>query len=340
MHKITNTHNLPEVVVKAIEQQNDSPVRKHTAMAMHRALGFRPVGHTTLLKPPQHVRFGLDHNTTEDARDGFYALFGGMLHSVLEVADLVYGAMSEHVFGMPWTDESGIAVTAQPDLLQLNEDGLVSKITDFKTTSVWEYIYGMRDERVQQVNMQRFIVTCASAYMHPSWEAADAAPPHVIDEPDLSICYFFRDWRASEAARKPDYPQSPVIEVPVERWSMADTGIFIGKKVDEYRAAEDGNPRPCTDEERWHQPGQFKVFSKTKDGKKWKERADRVVDTRADAMSWLVWKGWIDEGADLPDHIKIEHEPGSFRRCEPKADGSAPYCPFVAVCDQANQPQE
>ena len=73
-----------------------------------------------------------------------------------------------------------------------------------------------------------------------------------------------KDWSATEAKRKPDYPQLPtyVYEFDVTTEDLLETSKRIKGKVEQIVLAEqlkDDEIEPCTPEERWASAEQWAV---------------------------------------------------------------------------------
>ena len=64
----------------------------------------------------------------------------------------------------------------------------------------------------------------------------------------LQIVAVVRDWSNAAAMRSSDYPQSPVVCIPIKLNSAEETESYIDKKIKDHFAE---GLRECTPEERW-----------------------------------------------------------------------------------------
>lgn len=312
MKTITNHHNLPQAVVDAVAGRERPSTRVHYSDTTSTKLPVASV--TGLLKPPQATALEQSNDTEMDAADGFFALFGSAIHAVLELAAAHDpDNRIETKMQRPLPDGSGVLLGTS-DLIRVDGNTL-HELHDYKISSVWEWIYGARDEREEQLNMLLWL----------AGEEFNVAP-----DAKLGIVYFFRDWSAREAGEREDYPQAPVQLKYFDVWSREQVEEFIMNRWIEHQAP---SPRPCTDNERWMKPGKWRV---EKDGNK---RALRVVDTEEEAWSWMKWKGLIGEeqyeAREFPPKLYMVKTDDRFIRCEKNPMGRT-YCPVAAFCHQAN----
>lgn len=239
----------------------------------------------------QHI-----HEITEDVADRLWALFGTALHSVLEL-----GASDQHIpEERLFAEIEGWRVSGGIDLQILDEARGAVGLRDYKFTSVWSVIHPKR-AWTQQLNCYAWLVRTAKGY--------------VVE--DAEIIAILRDWNRAEAGRKNDYPQTPIIRVPVELWPEAEATAYVASRVrvhmDAERALQWGDPLPqCSDDERWARPAKWAV---KKPGQK---RALRVFDREADAIDFQ------SEDADT----EIEARPGKDTRCEGN------FCQVAEWCDR------
>lgn len=150
------------------------------------------------------------------------------------------------------------------------------------------YARGGKDEWAAQLNFLRLILE---------------ANGHTITR--LQNVLIFRDWRPKEALRGDDYPASQVAALPIPLWTRERAQALLEERIRDHAAAA---VRACTPEERWHQPDVWALM------KKGRKRAVRLFD-REPTQIVLA-----------PDQ-RIEHRPGSYRRCES-------YCSVANVCPQ------
>jgi hypothetical protein len=96
-----------------------------------------------------------------------------------------------------------------------------------------------------------------------------------------------------------------VLDIPL--MSNAETIQWMRDRVNQFKAAIEGKPPPCTDEERWKQPGKDALM---KQGRK---TAVKLFDS-------------VEEIGPVPQGHYIEERPTKFNRCEAYCN-AAQWCP-------------
>jgi len=171
-------------------------------------------------------------------------------------------------------------------------------LSDYKSTSVWTYIY---DSNAMKYTQQ------GSIY---KWLAPDR-----ITDNKVSIQFIFTDWSAANAARDSKYPQSRVLTRDYPLWSTDRTENYIKDKLQDVTSLLDKPQEQlpqCTSEELWESATKYKYF-KNPDA----QRATKNFDTLDEANIRLA-----TEGVGT-----IKTVPGEAKACR--------YCEVVEVCDQA-----
>jgi hypothetical protein len=127
-------------------------------------------------------------------------------------------------------------ISGQTDTLSLEE----KMLTDYKCTSV--YAIGTdKPEWEEQLNLYAWL-----------WRKHG----HEIER--LRILTILRDWRRSEADKKFDYPQAPVVSIDIPLWGFVRQSDFVAQRVElhqEAMANPDGDLPECSDEDRWLRRG-------------------------------------------------------------------------------------
>ena len=281
MSVITNKHSLPEEVYRALcsnRYSGDDDGRKTDYSA------------TTLVSPTQQVvlRRRYPEANSEDAVDRVWSMFGSIAHSLLEEhgAD---DALTENRF---YAEVLSKTISGQVDHYK---DGV---ITDYKTTSAFKVSKRTYDDWEKQLNVYAFL-----------------ARENGLMVRNLRVIAIIRDWSERETI-KPDYPQTPIVEIPITLWEQDDAEQFVLDRVlrlsvdEEY---DDFNQTPCTDEEMWATSSKWAVI---KDGS---TRASRIFETEEEALAFV-------DGANKTDLSVVERK-GERRRC-------SKYCNVSAVCVQ------
>lgn len=192
----------------------------------------------------------------------------------------------------------GVTVKISGQIDQFNLE--TGEISDYKLTSRWVAIDNGKDEWTQQQNIYAWL-------LYKNGYKATKAYIEAI----------FRDWSKSQAARDSSYPQSQVQSFPIELWDLNKTEAFIKDRVRQHLEArkqtDELKLEVCSSEDRWERPATFAVRKKGRD------RALRVLDTNAEAITWIAQHK--KEG----EVLTIENRPGESVRCKM-------YCPVSEVC--------
>lgn len=177
------------------------------------------------------------------------------------------------------------------------------RLFDTKTTSVWSYIKGSKDE---DYGLQGGIYKWLN--------------PEKIHEDHIFIQFVFTDWQRMMAKRTPGYPPIKIMEHPVLMPSNADVDAYIRGKLQElsrlWDAPEDKIPA-CTDKELWRSEPVFKFYLDPEKAKDPDARASKNCDTMAEAVEYQASKG----GRGV-----IITKLGEPKACE--------YCPAFDICKQ------
>jgi len=219
--KYTNKHDVPIEVIRAV--QND-PYTKGDGVVL---------SVTQLIKSPRIVALQARHDEdiSVDYRDEVFKLLGKAVHTVLENAN----AKDENIVQEKrlFAEINGWKISGQTDTLSLEE----KLLTDYKCTSVYA-LTSDKPEWEQQLNLYAWL-----------WRK------HGFEIERLRIMTILRDWRRSEADRKFDYPQTPVVSIDIPLWGFVRQTAFVEERVALHQAALEGDLPDCTDEDRWLRRG-------------------------------------------------------------------------------------
>lgn len=280
--KITNAKGYPEALVRAVladpysrgVDPKDGQPAKYSA--------------TDLISPVQQVILKRRHadEIEVDVESRIWALFGQAVHHVLERA----GDENHEV--RLYADYDGVKVSGQMDFMG---DG---HIRDWKVTSAWTLVFKDRlPEWEKQLNI---------------YAALARANGKTVES--LAVIAILRDWSKTEAARNQDYPQAPVVEIPLRLWDQVDAHNFVRLSIGRLEVAAlqpDPDLPRCLPDEMWEKPTKYAVM---KPGQK---SAVRVFDEKALADQMIH---------DNPKY-ELVTRPGERARC-------AGYCEAAAFCSQ------
>lgn len=275
---------------------------------------------TGLLKPIKMLVLGLRaQNTQRDLNDCIPTALGSSIHASIENAWKYNYKTNLKKLGFPDKEIDKIRINPdkeEPDTYPVYIEQRTSKeldgyiiggkydmvlngeLNDFKSTSVYTYIYGSHDE---DYKLQ------GSIYR---WLNQDK-----IKEDWIAINFIFTDWSKQDALYKPDYPKSRCVQKKIPLLSIKETEQFIKKKltdITKYKDSHEQDIPECTDEDLWRSATTYKYFSTLTSA-----RATKNFNTHEEAMAYKASKG----GKGV-----IRIVPGEVRRCK--------YCPAASICEQ------
>lgn len=176
---------------------------------------------------------------------------------------------------------------------------LDGELQDFKSTSVYSWMLGSKDEDYAlQGSLYRWI--------HHDKITSD----------HINIQFIFTDWSRAQARQNPKYPQQRVMQHKVELLSLAETEAWIKDKLRKLEAAADLEEHDlplCSDKELWRSDPVWKYYSNPD---KTEGRATKNFDNKSEAYSFMHAKG---------KGVVIE-VPGKVKACS--------YCPCFNICTQ------
>lgn len=243
--RITNIHNLPQPLVKAVTRHPHVHVEGRISVS-------------ELVQPPQLRKLTLDHKNDiiEDAADRIWSLLGTLLHGVLERnAKGLKDTVAEEELT---TEILGWQVVGHYDLSEMILEG--EWLTDWKLTSIWAIKDGIKPEWEQQLNCYAELIRRAGRPVN-----------------QLQIVAVGRDWSKSKARYDPSYPQQQVKLFAVPLWPSEEASAYMEERVRLHQQAEKGIYADCTPDERWARQDQWAVM------KKGQKRAVRLYDTEESA---------------------------------------------------------
>jgi len=261
---------------------------------------------TTAISPPQVVALQRKHwnELEQDCSDLVWAIFGSAVHSIMEkIKTEKREVFIEQKLEMQF-DKYKLVGT--PDVYtDKSEDAMgVNCITDWKTAGLYVYKNGIKPEWVAQLNIYKAMFE----NLHPDFSAQR-----------LEIVVFFKDWTKSASRRIDNYPNwaGQTYNAPI--WDKKYTLDYINTILNEHKEAENGNIRPCTDEETWHQGDAYKVYK----GKNVRCVNGGTFDNGAEAIEMARALGMQDE----KNKYRVEKHMGTRNRCQDNWCLVNKYCP-------------
>jgi hypothetical protein len=172
-------------------------------------------------------------------------------------------------------------------------------LSDYKFTSVWTVIYGLKPEWKAQMNCYK-----------PFYEAA------TFPVNEMKIYVLGRDWKRTDMLHNNNYPKHEISTLNVPVWNANEIETYMQARVRIHQNCEDieDNKLPfCTPEERWEKKTTWAVI---KEGRK---RAERVLDSEQKAIEYI--------NIAQDKKLAIIKRPGESTRCEH-------YCVCKEFCNQ------
>lgn len=174
-------------------------------------------------------------------------------------------------------------------------------LEDFKSTSVYSYISGSKDEQfAMQGSIYRYLA------------------PHIFTEDYMRLTYIFTDWQKART-KEEKYPSARVKPVMIPLKDITETEDFIKSKlalIRQYKDAPESALPRCSDAELWRKPSVYKYYA---DETKLSGRSTKNFE---DASSAYAFKASRGKG------IVIEVR-GQVRACR--------YCRGALICTQKDE---
>lgn len=255
---------------------------------------------TTLMKPTKAVILSKRYKDQlkVDVSDLIASSLGGAIHDSIETVETPNVSKETRVSRLMSVGESIYSVTGKYDILEQKEDGTFT-LRDVKTTSVWAYIYGGKDEDYRkQLSIYRWLLSIDKNINDVGF-----------------IDFFFTDWQSSKAKMDSSYPQQRLAPgYRIELMSVEETEAWIKERltlVENNKDAHDENLPPCTRSELWMSNDEYAVM------KKGAKRATKLCDSREEALAYMKEK-------EINGFVQLR--PAKVKRCN--------YCPALPFCSQ------
>lgn len=247
--RLTNLHQLPDSIVRAITQTGYDG----------RTNDLYNISASDLISPLRKslLEFRHDNEIIEDVSDNIWILFGNCIHYILGKQD--EESIIERRFEAFIND---FTVTGKPD----NYSPKTKTLIDYKVTSTYTLIYSPNGKQdwVEQMNVYVWLLRKNG---------------YEVDE--CKIVAILRDWQERESELKLDYPKVAIQQIHIPIWTKEKQEKFIWDKLDQrkiHMSLPDDKLPVCTPEERWATPTTW-AFLKTVDSAK----ATRVLKTEEEA---------------------------------------------------------
>lgn len=279
----TNIHSLPKVVTTALDY----------AKGLYSA-GISDYTPSSLNTPPQIRRLMKEHHKEleGDYSEVLASFLGTSVHDMFERSlennpDYITEERYYRYIDMP--DGSKRLVSGQVDAYEIPSNSLI----DFKITSIYKGSKGADRDWTLQGNINAFIMRKPMVYDKALKELVSVNPLPVENLYNVIWC---KDWRQSEVNKKAEYPETPIMIIPLPFMDEADVIAYIVNSVEQHEAE---TVRECTPEERWADLPKFAV---TKEGN---TVATSLVASEAEAE---MVKAELEATVELPQYTVAPKE--------------------------------
>lgn len=279
--KLTNELNLPQPFVDAATSDYQYTDKRYSV--------------TSVLKGTREAILQRRHSEEieTDVSEMVWAIFGSAVHKILEQSEETADQLKENWLSVEV--QNGYELSGIFDLY----DDATGTVTDYKTATVWKFIYKEFDDWRTQ----------CLAYV---WLLRKIG----FNARRGEIVGMLKDHSKTKAKTDHTYPQHPVQRIV---WNFTDKDLegfesWLKAKFAEIEAAEklsDDDLPLCSDVERWHNPDKYAVM---KEGRK---TAVKLYDSEEEANARVEAEG---------KGFYVEHRKGEDSKC-------LNYCSACEFCN-------
>ena len=268
--KLTNELNLPQPFVDAATSDYQYTDKRYSV--------------TSVLKGTREAILQRRHSEEieTDVSEMVWAIFGSAVHKILEQSEETADQLKENWLSVEV--QNGYELSGIFDLY----DDATGTVTDYKTATVWKFIYKEFDDWRTQ----------CLAYV---WLLRKIG----FNARRGEIVGMLKDHSKTKAKTDPTYPQHPVQRIG---WNFTDKDLeefesWLKVKFAEIEQSEklsDDDLPLCSDVERWHKPDKYAVM---KEGRK---TAVKLYDSEEEANARVEQEG---------KGFYVEHRKGEDSKC-------------------------
>jgi hypothetical protein len=289
--------------------------------------GDKSISATSLLKTPRQIilssRLTPETAKVPDVSDYIASRLGHSIHDGIEKAwtrnpqnilrNLGYPEkLAERIVINPdkiednqipvWLEHRGQKTIDGYDISGKFDMVIDGQLYDFKSTSVYSYISGSKDE---DYKLQ------GSIYR---WIHQDK-----ITDDYINIQFIFTDWSSAQSKQSEAYPKQRVMEYPVQLMSLEATEAWIRDRIrnlERYQDASETELPFCSDKDLWRGETVYKYYSDPAKAQDPKARASKNFTNLHEAKAYEASKG---KGI-------VVTFPGKVKACA--------YCRAAPICTQ------
>jgi hypothetical protein len=332
--KITNKHNLPETIVRAVKYNTH--------------VDGGDISVSSLVDAPQPRILRRMHTIEEDVSERIAALLGTATHHILEMASMDNAAIrhfseaSAHITSKinESTDED-----ERVDLIRARK-WLEDYMSIYLSSKESKYIF----EQVMRVEVSGWVlsgifdlydketdtlydykITSVNTYLDPEARKKYYAQLNVyawmlrkqgLNIKKASVVMILKDWTSYGVLRNRDYPACAMVEINIPLYADSKMEVYVKERVELHQRAEKGDVIPCTAKEKWSSSDVYKI---KQHGLK---RSIKNFEVEAHAKEWVEKNKHI-----YTKPLMVEKTPGESKRCEM-------YCSVRHVCTQRAEEKE
>lgn len=286
--QITNLNNFPDYLYRFLA---------------HDSYDYIPgtISVTRLLSPPRQYALTkiFEDKLSVDASDLISSRFGTCIHAGFECVPMPFVSKEQRLSHKIKINGEEIELVGKYDMIT-DLDKPVKKLVDIKSTSVWNYIYGGKDDDyVKQLSVYRYLANKQGI------EVGD----------DAEICMVFTDWSKSKAKSSKGYPKLRVAIKNIKLLPLEETESYIIERLTLFLEALKLKPEelpPCSDEDLWKSDDTWAIVLPMR------KEAIRVCNSQQEARDIIKTKKLRN--------AMIHFRKGKVKRCN--------YCMCREFCDQ------
>lgn len=283
---ITNELNLPKPFVDAATSDHRYTVGRYSVTDV---LG----GTCEAILKRRH-----EDEIEDDVADRVWAIFGTAVHKVLEEAEATDTQLQEQ-----WFKVRIDGLYEMSGIFDLYDDS-TGTVTDWKTTSVWQVVFGDYERwRLQTLAYCWMLVT------------------YGFNAHRGEVVAILRDHSMRKAKTDKDYPAHPVVR---KSWDFTQDDLLQMERrihrwfaeVQRQERLDDSDLEPCSPEQRWHKDDKWAVK------RKGRKTALRVYDSQEEAEERVRIENGGKEGS-----CYVEFREGEDTKCQSYCS-VAQWCPY------------
>lgn len=229
--KLTNKLGLPQTFMNITEK------KKYTTT-------FNRFSVTTLIGPPKPNILKQEHwdELEGDVSDRILAMLGSGMHLLLEQGQDKLNKV-ELKLEVPYAEYT---ISGIIDLMTYRADIEGWDLYDYKVTSAYSAMQEKEDWEIQ-VNLYRWMAERMGYRVG-----------------DLGIIIVCRDWTAWRSKTEENYPKTPVLKIPINKWSDEVVLEYLNERLSVHAGARtnhvmDGTLTDCTPVERWERAKSYAI---------------------------------------------------------------------------------